>query len=210
MPDAAPVTETAPAATATPAPAQAPVQTAGAASTSVLGSPVEAKPAADGAKPAEAKPEIKYDLKKPEGSMLGDDWNERTVALARERGLSAEQAQSVLEHESATLAHHEAKRVLSEKALVEGWATEAKADPEIGGEEFARKVEYAKRVVDRFGTDDFKKAVTETGIGNHPELIRFCYRIGKAMANDQTVLGGSSSSESRRKTPAEILYGSNV
>lgn len=209
MPDAAPVTEAAPAATAPPAPAQAPVQTAGAASTSVLGgAPIaEVKPA-DG-KPAEVKPEIKYDLKKPEGSMLPDNWIEKTVTLARERGLSAEQAQSVLEQESAVLANHEELRAQSEKALVEGWATEAKNDPEIGGAEFAKKVEYAKRVVDRFGTDAFRKAVTETGIGNHPELIRFCYRIGKLMAADQTVLGGSSPSDSRRKSPAEILYGSN-
>jgi len=32
----------------------------------------------------------------------------------------------------------------------------------------------------------------DSGIGNHPEMVRFAYKIGKAISNDAVVTGGVS------------------
>ncbi len=67
-------------------------------------------------------------------------------------------------------------------------------------------VELAKRVVDRFGTDPLKKSLSESGLGNHPELVRLLVRIGKSMSEDQLVIAGHKPSETK-KSAADILFG---
>ena len=38
-----------------------------------------------------------------------------------------------------------------------------------------------------FGTEPFKQLLSESGLGNHPEVIRFMYRAGKAISEDSYV-----------------------
>lgn len=169
----------------------------------------EEKPSAevDPKKAQEGKPdaEPKFELKLPEGSLLKPEAVERMTARAKELKLTPEQAQAELERESElvkTFVEGE-KGKLAEQ--VKEWVAESSKDPEIGGEAFAKNAEYAKRVVNRFGTDAFKKALNETGLGNHPELVRVFVRIGRAMTEDQLVLPSGQSTAP--KSPAEVLYG---
>jgi hypothetical protein len=180
----------------------APPQTATIAGTPAAQPPVDAKP--QGA--AAPQVPVKYDLKLPDDALVGADWMERTVALARERGLSAEQAQAVLEHGNSAVMHYQDAQSAATKSIVDGWAKEAENDKEIGGPAFAKNVEYAKRVVDRFGTDAFRAALNDSGLGNHPELLRVFSRIGRLIAEDATVLGGGRPS-APPKSQAEVLYG---
>lgn len=147
----------------------------------------------------------KYDLKAPENSLLADDAIERIAAEARERGLSNELAQWLVERENAALSEYATayeQHVLAEAAK---WAEQAKTDPEIGGDSFKTNVELAKRVVDRFGSDELKGALNETGLGNHPELIRFVARIAKKMSEDTFVKPGAQ--ESKERPIEDIFYG---
>ena len=57
------------------------------------------------------------------------------------------------------------------------WANAAHSDPELGG----RALAAARQAVERFGGARLKQALEETGLGNHPEVIRAFYRIGRAM-----------------------------
>jgi hypothetical protein len=134
----------------------------------------------------------KYELKLPEGSHLKPADIERISAHAKEQKLTAEEAQADLEIESDVV-----------KTYVEGQKA-AKADPEIGGDEFPKKAELIKRVVDRFAPEGFKKALETTGLGNHPELNRFLYRIGKSMADDQLVMPGSAPAP--KKSVESLFY----
>jgi hypothetical protein len=85
------------------------------------------------------------------------------------------------------------------------WVDESKNDTEIGGDKFAASAEMAKRVVQRFGTDAFKKALNDSGLGNHPELVRVFVRIGRAMTEDQLVL--PSGNPTKQRSAADVLYG---
>lgn len=159
-------------------------------------------------KPAkEEKPVVpeKYDLKLPKDSALSDAHLEKLSVYAKEKGLSNEQAQTLLERESQAVSDYVTNIKETQSKMTESWFEQAKSDKEIGGEGFKQNAELAKRVVTRFGTDDFKKELNKTGLGNHPELLRVFSRIGKAMSDDQLVIPGVQAGG--RKSIESLLYG---
>lgn len=137
----------------------------------------------------------KYELKTPEGSKLSAQDVEEIASYCKERGFSQEQAQAQIERESKLKENFEKQSLAQLESATQEWMETAKADKEIGGEEFPRSAELAKRVVSRFGTPEFKKELERTGLGNHPELVRVFVRIGKAMSDDQLVLPGSQTQQ---------------
>lgn len=179
--------------------------------------PPATPPAGAGAPPAAAKPDDKgtppaakvvpetYDLKLPDGSPLDPATIEKTAAYAKERGLSNEEAQALIDRENETISSYVEKqhKELEEKTVQ--WEKTWEGDKEIGGGDFKKNAELAKRVVERFGSPELKKALNDTGLGNHPELGRLLVRIGKAMTDDQLVLPGAM--PAAKKTPAQVLYG---
>ncbi len=153
-------------------------------------------------KPAEP---IKYDLKLPKDALVDKTDLERIEAEAKARGLSPEEAQSILDRENSTLASFAEKQKKQNEEIVSGWRKAVETDKEIGGADFGKNAELAKRAVDRFGSPEFKQALEETGLGSHPELVRVFLRIGKAMDNDSFVHGQPAGTNS--KSHADILYG---
>ena len=180
----------------------------------IVTTPTPTEPKADAAKvdapkvtdtkPAEPQPAKKvvpekYNLALPKDSLLDPTAIEEISSFAKENGLSNEEAQDILEGESVKLAAHVDK-------LKEKWSTEWKNDKEIGGAEFEKNAELAKRVIDRFGTDGLKNELNKWGYGNHPELGRLLVKIGKAMAEDTLRMPGSQPAGEQRKSLAEVLY----
>ena len=151
-------------------------------------------------------PPEKYELKLPEGSLLSAEAIERSAAFAKEHGLSNEAAQAALDRESNALSSYAESQKESWNKETVAWLETSKADKELGGEEFGKNAELAKRVVTRYGTEEFAKGLTETGFGNHPELFRFVLRVGKAMGDDQLVLPGSQAA-AETKDMADLFYG---
>lgn len=176
--------------------------------------PPPAEKAEEGAK-VDPKPEInskpivpeKYDLKLPEGSLLRAQDLEKIASLAKERGLSNEDAQKLVVTKDETYRELLSKQQeeLKQKTQTE-WINEGKNDKEIGGDAFQKNVEMAKRVVQKFGSESFQKTLSETGLGNHPELVRTFARIGKLMSEDQLVIGATGAVKTK-KSAEEVLYG---
>ena len=104
--------------------------------------------------------------------------------VAKELDLPQEAAQKVLDKVAPVIQARQAEQV--ERARVE-WAEESKSDDEFGGETFNANLEVAKTALNAFGTDPFKQLLSESGLGNHPEVIRFMYRAGKAISEDSYV-----------------------
>jgi hypothetical protein len=149
-----------------------------------------------------------YTLTLPDESPLDDSAVERIAAKAKERGLTSEQAQELLNHESEAVSGYAKAQSEAFKQAVDSWKTAIESDKELGGADYAKNAELAKRVVDRFATEDFKKALNETGFGNHPELFRVFFKIGKAMAEDQLVMPGAQQAPKQRSVE-DLLYGNN-
>ena len=104
--------------------------------------------------------------------------------VAKELDLPQKAAQKVLDKVAPVIQARQAEQV--EKARVE-WAEDSKSDDEFGGETFDANLEVAKSALDAFGTSTFKQLLSESGLGNHPEVIRFMYRAGKAISEDSYV-----------------------
>lgn len=151
----------------------------------------------------------KYDLKLPEGSLLKPADLEKISSYAKEKGLSTDQAQMLLDQRHSAITEYDASQKNLLKTTAEGWMTESKNDKELGGDAFAKNAELAKRVVDRFGTEAFKNALNETKLGNHPELLRVFTRIGKAMAEDTLIVPGSPAG-GKSQSMEELFYGSTT
>jgi hypothetical protein len=191
----------APAATGAAAPGAA-APTAGAADASLLtngtqgeGSPAAAGAEGAGAKPGETTPNKddpgaqvpeKYEFQMPEDVELDSDAAAEFSALAKELKLPAAEAQKV-----ADIAIRMAQRQAEQTAkVVKEWADQSRADKEFGGDNLDANLAVAKKAIAAFGSEELKVLLSTTGLGNHPEFIRFALKAGKAMSDDTFVKGG--------------------
>lgn len=148
-----------------------------------------------------------YSLNKPENSRLSDADMERIASYAKDQGLSKEAAEKLVDNESKARDSYYESLQSEHKEMVKQWVEDVKSDKELGGEKFAESAELAKSVVARFGTDEFRKNLNESGYGNHPEVVRIFARIGRAMAPDTIVKENNPSGGAR--SLEEVFYGNN-
>lgn len=156
-------------------------------------------PKLDASKPGEIV------LALPEGSHLDAKAVERIVADAKARGLNQEQAQDLLKRENDAVAGYVKGQTDAYANEQTAWMAAIKADPEIGGQKFDESVTLAKRAVDAYGSDAFKKALNDTGLGNHPELVRVFARIGKTITQDDKILAPGRMPAAKR-SPEQVFY----
>lgn len=152
--------------------------------------PAKADPAkADPAK-AEGAPENYEDFTAPEGVTFNPEVMDEFKTLAKEKNLSQEDAQKFAElGAKAAKAQHDAVIKQIETAQAQ-WAESSKTDKEFGGDNLNANLAVAKKAIDAFGTPELTKLLNESGLGNHPEVIRAFYRAGKAISEDKLVPGG--------------------
>ena len=120
--------------------------------------------------------------------------------VAKELDLPQEAAQKVLDKVAPVIQAKQAKAVEQARA---DWATESQSDEEFGGENLAANLEIAKSSLKEFGTDALKSLLQESGLGNHPEVIRFMYRAGKATSEDGYV-GNSQGANAKGGVPKDF------
>ena len=120
--------------------------------------------------------------------------------VAKELNLPQDAAQKVLDKVAPVIQARQAKAI--EQTKVE-WATQSKSDSEFGGENLTDNLDVAKTSLDTFGTDALKSLLQETGLGNHPEVIRFMYRAGKAISEDSYV-GNSEGANAKGNVPKDF------
>lgn len=156
-------------------------------------------PAAD--KPAEPQgaPD-KYEFSAPEGVQLDDKVIGQLSEVARELNMPQEAAQKLLDKMGPAI---QAQQLDAVSKAAEAWAESAKTDKEFGGEKLTENLAIAKKALDQFGSPELN-ALLKDGLGNHPEIIRAFYRVGKAVSEDNFVPGRTSPNASR--DPANSLY----
>jgi len=159
---------------------------------------------AEGEQEGEGKPEgapESYDFATPEGVMLDDQVVGAFSDVAKELNLSQESAQKILDKVAPLMAQRQTEAV--ETARNE-WAEASKIDKEFGGDRLNENLAVAKKAMDQFATPELRTLLNESGLGNHPEVIRFFYRAGKAISEDSFVVGGNA--QSNEQSVAQRLY----
>lgn len=150
-----------------------------------------------------------YTLKLPDGSKLEQGDIDEVSAYAREKGLSNDQAQEVLNQRHGFYGKFEQRAKDTLTKAHQGWRDAVMKDPELGGDKFDETAKLAMLPVEKFMSPKLREMLRETGYGDHPELVRFLRNIGKAMSEDSGLTGAGSGAGagSGSKDPATVLYG---
>lgn len=130
--------------------------------------------------PKAGAPEV-YEFKAAEGQTFDPGFIEGYSGVARELNMTQEAAQTMLDKVGPILARQQTAQ--SDRIRAE-WAEASKVDAEFGGAQFKENIALATQSINKFATPEFKKMLDETGLGNHPEWIRYCYRVSKAFSPD--------------------------
>ena len=192
------------AATATPPAESASIlSTAAAAETQARGaSPEQAgspEPATkEAAAQDEGAPEAYADFEGGDGKAIPAASLGGFTEVAKELGLSQAKAQKLVSALRPTVDGY-----INQSAEKYGreWAEQVKADKELGGADFDKKLAVAVSAYKNFSTPELQKMLEATRLGNHPEVIRMFYRIGTAMSQDTGVAGSGAPVAKRRIYP---------
>lgn len=182
--------------------------------TTALGGGDPADPAADPAgDPAPVVPET-YELAAPEGfEKLDPEAVAAATPVFKELGLSNEQANKLM-----PVAGEFAKKIIAERDQQflgqildqrKAWLETARADAEIGGNNWEGTMRDAARFLDQMGAvkgSALRVALDDSGFGNHPELIRVLAKGGKAIGEDTDFVRGDAAAAVKPKSDAELFY----
>lgn len=147
-----------------------------------------------------AKPEgapEKYEFTPPEGQEFDPHTIGVFAEVAKELNLSQADAQKVLDKMAPAMAERQAAQM---ESIRNEWADSSRADKEFGGDKLTESMASAKKALDAFATPELRTLLEETGLGNHPEVIRLMVRAGKAISEDSFVSGGSAPAVSDAKS----------
>lgn len=156
---------------------------------------------------ATGAPAAYSDFVLPDGVELDSGLYERATPVFKEMGLTQEQAQKFVSlYADQIQASHESQ-VESFNQTTQEWLDNAKADKEIGGDKFDENIALAKEALGKFGTPELATLLNDTGVGNHPEIIRILTKVGALLKEDQPGGGGNNAGE--KPDRATILYGTS-
>ncbi|MBI3564797.1 MAG: hypothetical protein HY079_06345, partial [Elusimicrobia bacterium] len=167
----------------------------------------------DGAKPEGAEPQKdkpqgapeKYqDFKLPEGMKLEAAAMDQFTALAKKMNLSQEAAQEGLDFYTKIVAQDREASIRSFDELKASWLEESK---KAFGSTFESDLAVASKAIERFGPPDLKKVLNESGLGNHPAILRWAHAVGKSISEDKFVEGAGRETP---KSDAELFYGDSM
>lgn len=202
-------------ASTTPADTSATIPAAAAADVSVDATPqapaaktdataAEVKTDETAAAPAKVVPE-KYEFTAPDGTELDAEALGEFEGIAKDLKLSQEEAQKVTDIGAKLAQKWETKQADMIQQAAAEWAASATADPEYGGDKLTESLVTAKKALDAFGTPELRSLLNDSRLGNHPEVIRFMVRAGKAISEDRMVTGGAGPASGAQST-AKSLY----
>lgn len=150
----------------------------------------------------------------PDGTVIDKAALEAVTPVARELGLSNEgfsklagvYAEKVLPQVTQSVTD---QIMAQSAATTAGWATEAtesiKTDAAFGGKPMAEVQAVAAKALDRFGGTEFRQYLADTGLGNHPAMLKAMFLAGSAIAEDTTFERGAP--PVTPKTREEKFYG---
>ena len=138
----------------------------------------------------------------PEDFSFQPDRVEAFKTLAAELKLSSEQVQKLVDFEAAAVRDSATKTTDEKRQIIADWARQTKS---LYGAKLEEEISFALRAADTFGGPDFRALLEDTGLGNHPVMIRTLVGIGRCISED--ACPGGQPGAAQDKTFAEALYG---
>ncbi len=141
----------------------------------------------------------------PENSSLTAQMFDELKQHAAAIKLPLQSAQKWVELEDKRLQQQAQEQAQTKRAQEQAWAQETQA---MYGAAWQEEVSRAVRAADVFGGPELRQLLEETGLGNHPAIVRTFAAVGKRIAEDVSV-GGTAGDVPSDKTFTQALYGKN-
>lgn len=144
----------------------------------------------------------KYDLKLSDGSLLDSSTVDKIAAIARERGLSNEDAQK-------HLAEIETQAMQERNERVTKWNESLKTDADFGGENYTANVQSVQRYAGFLEKQhpELLSVLESTGYVSHPAVAKYLRDMGSRMAEDKHTGKSLGNQEKAPERTADLLYG---
>jgi hypothetical protein len=154
---------------------------------------------------AQGAPEAYEEFTMPEGIELDATISDEFKGVAKELNLSQDQAQKVVDL-AAQMRQRDVETIIETR---QSWIDETKADKEIGGDKLEATLSVAKRALDAHGSPQFIELLNQSGLGNHPEVVRFMAKVGRTVAEDKVVGGGNGAVPQHHTIAKKLFPGSS-
>ena len=145
-------------------------------------------PPADAGSDSTAQAAVEYEpFTMPEGVAADEEILGEFAATAKELKLSQKDAQRLAD----LGAKIQTKQAENFRNTQTQWMEQSKTDTEFGGPALQENLGTAKRALEAFATPELRTLLNQSGLGNHPEVIRHFVRVGKAISEDGRIVTGS-------------------
>ena len=148
--------------------------------------------------PPSAPEQAPQELVWPEDISFSKEAQTDFAQLVQTLRLTPQQAQQLIDFET----RFARQTVKENQAQQSQWARQTQA---FFGPRWQQEISLAVRAADAFGGPQLRALLEETGLGNHPVIVRTFNEIGKRISED--VSSGGSPSVPADKTFTEALYG---
>lgn len=109
--------------------------------------------------------------------------------FAHELGLNQTQAEHLIHKVAENAGNQQAmQNEALEKAEMEGF----KALQKDWGGDFDKNMDYARRAFNRYASPEALELMENTGLGNHPEILKLFSQIGEQLSEEQLLPGNAS------------------
>jgi hypothetical protein len=172
------------------------------------------EPEADG-EPVADIPEA-YALEAPEGYEISEALIGEVTPILKEVGLSNEAANKLLPAATRLVEHIQSQQADAFSQVKAQWAKDAQSSPDLGGNNWgdterfvAKALDTAALAMGKKGADevgDFKQLLDQTGLGNHPTMLRMFRLFGERVSEDTDFVRDDKGAPVKRSRE-EILYG---
>lgn len=136
----------------------------------------------------------------PEGMEFDKDLTEEFAGIAKDMGLSQDKADKLMgmgvKLSSKLQENFEAAIKESQQNQIKAYKTMLNTDPEIGGANLQKVLTEANVAYDTFVSDEAASLLEQTGLNNHPAIVKVFREIGKQLKND-TIRGGKQNTHTR-------------
>lgn len=192
-------------------PVQEPTAPAGGEQPPVVTPPASTAPASDAAvqdgetktsEPAADSAPVEYDFSPPEGVQFDEEVLGEFKALAQSENLKPEAAKAVAGMGAKLLTKWQTAQTAALEKVQAEWVESVAKDPEIGGDTQAEKLAVAAAGMKNLASEGLQKLLKDSGLQNHPEVIRMFYREGKRFMPDKTIPAGRGA----QKDAAKAFY----
>lgn len=153
---------------------------------------------------AEGAPDAYSDFTLPEGISADAAALDTATPLFKELNLSQEQSQKLVDFYADRMTQTAEGQTKAFADVTASWATDAKNDPDIGGDNFDANIKTAMAGITAFGTPELTELLNTTGVGNHPAMIKFAQQVGKLVKEDNP--GHTQSGGKSEASQADRLY----